>query len=187
MSVSEKDFNAILRKIIRQVLIEQEKISSEQQLLSLKEEKKVYIAVNEEWDNRYYLFFEELKKLNKNVKILILGDKVDEFRTKAQELKLGYDILKVKDFKVESDNEMVVFPVISRNDIIDIASCTDKTATTKVVRRCFEEGAKIYFMKFGIEKLTGKEPEKYKQRILAYYREILEFNIEMIDDIRAVM
>ena len=84
MSVSEKDFNAILRKIIRQVLIEQEKISSEQQLLSLKEEKKVYIAVNEEWDNRYYLFFEELKKLNKNVKILILGDKVDEFRTKAQ-------------------------------------------------------------------------------------------------------
>ena len=57
MSVSEKDFNAILRKIIRQVLIEQEKISSEQQLLSLKEEKKVYIAVNEEWDNRYYLFF----------------------------------------------------------------------------------------------------------------------------------
>lgn len=42
-------------------------------------------------------------------------------------------------------------------------------------------------MKFGIEKLTGKEPEKYKQRILAYYREILEFNIEMIDDIRAVM
>lgn len=56
MSVSEKDFNAILRKIIRQVLIEQEKISSEQQLLSLKEEKKIYIAVNEEWDNRYYLF-----------------------------------------------------------------------------------------------------------------------------------
>lgn len=40
MSVSEKDFNTILRKIIRQVLIEQEKISSEQQLLSLKEEKK---------------------------------------------------------------------------------------------------------------------------------------------------
>lgn len=121
------------------------------------------------------------------MKILILGDKVDEFRTKAQELKLGYDILTVKDFKVESDNEILVFPVISRNDIIDIASCTDKTATTKVVRRCFEEGAKIYFMKFGIEKLTGKEPEKYKQRILAYYREILEFNIEMIDDIRAVM
>ena len=84
MSVSEKDFNVILRKIIRQVLIEQEKISSEQQLLSLKEEKKIYIAVNEEWDNRYYLFFEELKKLNKNVKILILGDKVDEFRTKAR-------------------------------------------------------------------------------------------------------
>ena len=100
MSVSEKDFNAILRKIIRQVLIEQEKISSEQQLLSLKEEKKVYIAVNEEWDNRYYLFFEELKKLNKNVKILILGDKVDEFRTKAQELKLGYDILTVKDLSL---------------------------------------------------------------------------------------
>ena len=56
MSVSEKDFNAILRKIIRQILIEQEKISSEQQFLSLKEEKKIYIAVNEEWDNRYYLF-----------------------------------------------------------------------------------------------------------------------------------
>ena len=56
MSVSEKDFNVILRKIIRQVLIEQEKISSEQQFLSLKEEKKIYIAVNEEWDNRYYLF-----------------------------------------------------------------------------------------------------------------------------------
>ncbi len=43
------------------------------------------------------------------MKILILGDKVDEFRTKAQELKLGYDILTVKEFKVESDNEMVVF------------------------------------------------------------------------------
>ena len=89
MSVSEKDFNAILRKIIRQVLIEQEKISLENQSLQLEREKKIYIAVNEEWDNRYYLFFEELKKLNKNIKILILGDKIDKFRTKSQELELN--------------------------------------------------------------------------------------------------
>lgn len=187
MSVSEKDFNAILRKIIRQVLIEQEKISLENQSLQLEREKKIYIAVNEEWDNRYYLFFEELKKLNKNIKILILGDKIDKFRTKSQELELNYDILTIDDFEIESEEDIVVFPVISRNDIIDIASCTNRTPITKVVRKCFEIGAKIYFMKFGIEKLTGKEPEKYKQKILAYYREILEFNIEMIDDIKAVI
>lgn len=186
MSVNEKNFNEILMKIIKQVLIEQEKLSSEKEIL--KQEKNMYIAMNEKWDNKYYLFFEELEKLEfKNIKILILGEEDSEIKDKLKKLNICYEILKLEDFEVKTDEDFVVFPVISRSDIIDIASCTDKTHTTKLVKICFEKGVKIYFMKYGIEKLTGKEPEKYKKKILAYYKEILEFDIEMIDDIRTVI
>ncbi|WP_300277336.1 hypothetical protein [Peptacetobacter sp.] len=186
MSVDEKNFNEVLRKIIKQVLIEQEKISSEKNLL--KKENSIYIAIDEKWDNKYYLFFEELKKLNpQNIEILFLGEKDNEIKEKFKELNICYKILKIDEFKINTNEDIVIFPVISRKDIIDIASCTDKTPVTKVVRVCFESGVKIYFMKYGIEKLTGKEPDKYKKKVLAYYKEVLEFNIEMIDDIRTVI
>ena len=94
--------------------------------------------------------------------------------------------MKLEEFLCEEE-DVIIFPVMKRDEVIHIASCLSDTKTTELIKKCFENGVKIYILKYGIEKLTGKEPEKYKQKILNYYKEIFEFDIEIIENLKVVM
>lgn len=46
-----------------------------------------------------------------------------------------------------------------------------------------EKGQRIILLSSGLEKFTGKEPPSYINKILNYYKTLLEFNIEITKDI----
>ena len=181
MNLSENNLEFIIKNIIN-------KIMEENIVVSTPVKKITYVVFNEQWDNRYYILLEELKQIrNMKFNAVLLCRDSTSYRDKIEEFYMFEKILTIEEFFCENELDIVIFPVIKRNEIINISNCINNTGTTEIVKRCFENGNKIYLLKSGIEKLTGKEPEKYKEKILNYYKQILEFDIEIIDNLKVVM
>lgn len=179
MPNKKDELELIIKKVIKRVLEEQEKKEVK--------EKNTYIVFNEVWDNRYYFLFEELNKIkDKNVYAVLLNEDCNVYKNKIEKLYTFTKVMKLEEFLCEEE-DVIIFPVMKRDEVIHIASCLSDTKTTELIKKCFENGVKIYILKYGIEKLTGKEPEKYKQKILNYYKEIFEFDIEIIENLKVVM
>lgn len=97
------------------------------------------------------------------------------------------NVVPYREFCIAGKDEIVLFPVISRNEVIEIASCRACSPVTEVIKKCFENGNRICLLKSGMEKLTGKEPRKYQEKILGYYRELLEMDIQVVNNIKELL
>lgn len=174
-----EELEQLLRKVIARILQEQ---------IEQQNPKHTYIVFHEEWDNRYYLLLDELKTIQaKGVYAITLSDQISDLKEQIGNLYSFEKILLLEECNIVNDTDIVVFPVMHRDEVIHIVQGYSNTKVTKLVRNCFENAVSIYCLRYGIEKLTGKEPEKYQQKILSYYREMLEYGIEMIENIKAVM
>lgn len=176
MEVDENKLEDLIVKAI--ISIQSENSKNIDMLLK----KKMYVILTNEWNNIYWSFFENINKQNKyevyavissNIKNKLHVNNLNKFtvcKKIIDEENINYD---------ELGEYITVFPSISRNAVAKIALCIDDIFETKWIFKAMENGQKIVLISSGFEKFTGKEPRAYVDKILEYYRILLEFNIEI--------
>jgi hypothetical protein len=146
--------------------------------------KKLYVLLTEEWNGRYWSFFEKLNEQNEYEAYAVISSKVSNniHLNNLKKFQVCKEIIDEKDIQFDKLTEYTtVFPIVPREIVAKTALCIDDIFETKWIFRCMEEGQRIIFLKSGLQKFSGKEPVSYTNKILNYYRTLLEYNIEILD------
>lgn len=181
MNISEEKFREAVLRAIRQ--IEAEFLKE----LGAGASKQVYVICLREWDERYAAF---LQRAASDQRIAICAVIPSEWKENGCEalLKssggcksvLTYEEAAGKDI---CEEDITVFPVVPRELVSKTALCISDTFETRWIVSSMEQGSRILFLNSGLRKFTGKEPESYSARILSYYRMVLEYGIEITDEL----
>ncbi|MGG7098256.1 hypothetical protein [Clostridium sardiniense] len=175
-------------KVIRELVIKAiNLIQSENSTKSLSiPKKKLYVIFTEEWNSKYWDFFENLNKINKYDVYAVIPSRITNnlHINNLKKFKVCKGIIDEKDVDFDDlENYITVLPTISRSLVAKVALCIDDTFETNWIFKNMEKGERTILLKSGLVKMTGKEPSSYVNKILGYYRTLLEFNIEISDEI----
>lgn len=77
------------------------------------------------------------------------------------------------------EHAVTVFPVVPRDVLVKTALCIGDTFENAWIAACIERGSRIVFLRSGLAKFSGKETRAYVNRIMEYYRQVLEYGIEI--------
>lgn len=178
MNISEKQLReAIIRAIA--------KIEAEEGLFSKSRKKqKIYMVCVGGWDERYLEFLKTVRPEEETaVPVLTEELRGQEHRFYSEQKCENCMYL---DGMVPPDLEdaVTVFPVVPRDLISKTALGISDTPQTQWIVSCMEAGSRIVFLTSGLVPFTGREPKAYVNRILSYYRNVLEYGIELSDSCR---
>jgi len=179
MEMDEKRLRELIIKAIE--LIKSESIQN-----MFIPKKKLYVMLTETWNNKYWNFFEELNNQNEYDVYAIIPDKINDslLINNLRKFEICKGIVHEKDVHFDELIEYTtVFPMVPRNVIVKTALCIDDTFETKWIFKCMEKGQRIILLKSGLQRFSGKEPLGYINKILDYYRTLLEFDIEISDSV----
>ena len=100
-----------------------------------------------------------------------------------QRLKLFHSCKQIRYYSdgIPKDLEETVsiFPAITKDLLAKAALCISDTFETAWIERGIEAGARIAFLRGGLPKFSGKEKTAYTNKIMEYYRQVLEYGIEI--------
>ena len=74
---------------------------------------------------------------------------------------------------------VTVFPIVPRDVLVKTALCLSDTFETSWIASCIEYGSRIVFLRSGLARFSGREQAAYVSRIMEYYRQVLEYGIEI--------
>ncbi|MBS6518627.1 MAG: hypothetical protein KH353_10645 [Clostridium sp.] len=173
MNISEKQLrDAIIRAIA--------KIEAEEGLFSKNRKKqKIYMVCAGGWDERYLEFLKTVQPEEETaVPVLTEVMRGQEHRFYGEH---GCRDCMYLDGTIPSDlvDAVTVFPVVPRDLISKTALGISDTPQTQWIVSCMEAGSRIVFLTSGLVPFTGREPKAYVNRILSYYRTVLEYGIEL--------
>lgn len=180
MNLDENILKRIISEVIRQIQSE----NSEQNFSV--SDKKMYVILTENWDERYLDFYKKIENQNKYNIFTIIPETIsnDYFIKKIKNYKNCGTIISQNKINFEQSKEYItVFPVVTRDILVKTALCISDTFETKWIENCISNGQKIIMLKSGITNFTGKEPKKYIEKINSYFNMILDYGIEITDDI----
>lgn len=168
---------ALLKEIVRRVLCELDPAHKAQEEL-----KTVYMICTAEWDNRYVDFLTPLKESGQfQIRALIPAEwLMCGYETTLRNHLPGEDILiQTAEITPGQTGAITVFPVVPRDLVVKTALCISDTFENNWISSCIENQSKVMFLKSGLKRFSGKEPKAYVDRVLSYYRTVLEFGIEI--------
>lgn len=177
MDIDEKRLRELVIKAIELI-----KLESMKNIFIAK--KKLYVMLTEEWNSKYWSFFEKLDKQNEYEVYAVVPSRLNTtfHINNLKKFEVCRGIVNEKDVCFDDLLEYTtVFPTVSRNIIAKTALCIDDIFETKWIFKSMEKGQKIVFLKSGLQKFSGKEPINYRKKILDYYRTLLEFDIEITE------
>lgn len=171
---------ATLKHIIEEII----KSLKNEQVLPQDESKPVlYVLFPQTWDNKCYVLLDMLQENSEyEYDAVIYDDMSSEDIRKIVESSCFKNIHKISHI-IENCVEMEYLLIVKmpRNNVIHLAQCLCYDELDILIKRQFENGMQIFLFSKGIEKLSGKEPEKYSQRVLQYYKEMFEYGIKLFD------
>lgn len=151
--------------------------------------ENLYVIFTEDWNSKYWTVMQKLNEENKYNVYAVISNKVNNtlHLNNLKKFKICKKILTEEDINFKNmDKYLTLFPIISRKTVVKTALCLDDTFETKWIFNSMEKGQRIILLKSGLKKFTGKEPISYVKKILSYYKTLLEFNIEIYDDIKNI-
>lgn len=175
-------------KRLRELVIKSiESIMSESSQNTLIHKKKLYVILTEEWNGEYWRFFEKINEQSEYDAYAVISTNIKNnlYLNNLKKFQVCKGIIDEKDVNFDEMSEYItVFPILSRNIVVKTALCIDDTFETNWIFKAMEKGQRIIFLKSGLQKFSGKEPLSYRNKILDYYRTLLEFDIEISDCIK---
>ncbi len=180
MEIDEKTLKELVNRVIE--LFQSE--SSRQNIIVPK--KKLYVIFTEEFNEKYSTFFESLDKQSKYEAYAIVPEEIytESLINTLKQFKFCKEVISRDKISLNNlDEYLTVFPIISKTIIAKTALCIGDTFETNWIFNSMEKGQKIILLQSGLEKFSGKEPVAYRKKILDYYRTLLEFDIEISEDI----
>lgn len=176
------------QKLFRQLIIQAiERVLEEERIKNLNIPKKnLYVILSENWNSDYWKFFNELNKKNKYKVYVVLSSKIlnNLLLNNLKKFEIIKDVFYEDNINFNDLKEgTIIFPTTPREVIVKTALCIDDILETKLIFNSIENGQRVVLLKSGLKKFSGKEPKAYINKILSYYKTILEFNIEIYEDI----
>lgn len=177
----------ITEKRLRELIINAIKLfqsESSKSTLSIPK-KRLYVILTEGLNHKYISFFDNLNKQEEYEAYVIVSPYEDKkaLEDKFREFHSIKAVVNINEINLqELSRYITIFPMISRNTVVKTALCLDDDLYTKWIFKSMEKGERIVILKSGLDRFTGKEPVAYRQKILGYYRTLLEYDIEIIDD-----
>ncbi len=180
MQLNDSELKKLIEAVIA-MLKAQNMIVNEDTAKVSEKLKNVFVLFTAPWDNRFYTFTQSLQNIkNCQFSALLSPNLSGEEAARLQTLANWQMIATWEDAHLKNlENSTSIFPVMSRDTIVKSALCIADTFETKWIKNAMEQGGSIILPRSGFERFTGRESEKYKQKILSYYRDLLEMNIEL--------
>ncbi|WP_243343537.1 hypothetical protein [Anaerococcus sp. AGMB09787] len=164
-----------IRLIIKKILTEYKK--------GLLNKEKILVVFPYPWKNSYYLLEEYLSNENYDLSALVSDDVPEKNFADLRENDLFSEVISYKDVdKINDKFKKVLFGSLSVDDIVDITLLKSNSIETNIIKKSFKAGISIAIWINGLEKLTEKEPDYYKEKLKGYYEEILKMNIKILDN-----
>ena len=166
----ESDKERVLQDLILRAI---RKVLSEQ----CQDKRPIYDVFADSFDCRCIRFLHSLSS-SETVTVIVEDRKIEQLRhsieTACPFAKL---VSEAQSTSLPLGNCLTVYPVASQDFIVKAALGIADTFATKWLARCFSAGAAVHLQLSGLARFTGHEPEAYAQRILMYYRQLLEYNV----------
>lgn len=166
----ESDREQILQELIlravRKVLIEQRQ-----------GKRQIYVVFADSFDCRCTSFLRSLS-VDDSVTVIVENSEIERLRH-VIEIACPFANL-VSSEQAPSlllGGSITVYPVASQDFIVKAALGIADTFATKWLVKCLSAGADVHLQLSGLARFTGHEPAAYVQRILMYYRQLLEYNV----------
>lgn len=168
MNISEEQLKALVLRILGELRMERR--------------KKLYMICASSWDQRYPDF---LKQMEQDGRYDICAVVPVSWQKRGYEAILrtyqscGSVICRGMELPDELAAAVSVFPVADRTLAAKTALCISDSYESSWVAECIGAGGRVVFLSSGLKKFTGKETPAYVSQVMAYYRKILEYGIEI--------
>lgn len=173
MNISEQKLReAIIRAIAR--------IEAEEGLFLLgRKRQKIYMVCAGGFDERYLKFLRSFEETEAATVVPVLTEELRGQEGRFAEAARRDCVYLDREVPEDLERSVTVFPVVPRDLISKTALCISDTPQTRWITSCMEAGSRIVFLTSGLSAFTGREPKAYVNRILSYYRTVLEYGIEI--------
>ena len=151
-------------------------------MTGLRSRRKLYMICACAWNEKYEEFLNEMETSNSYEIYPVIP---------ASWKKLGYEgrlkgckacagiVYRCRQRPEDLGDAISLFPVVSRDMLVKTALCISDTFETSWIADCIERGSRILLLRSGLARFSGKEKSAYVNRIMGYYRQVLEYGIEI--------
>ena len=162
----EKDLEALILRVIRQVLAEQAQAK-----------RRLYVVFADAFDCRCVQFLQSLTTAD-DVTVIVDDAQGERIRCDIElACPFAAVVMTSQARSLPLGGSLTVYPVASRDFIVKAALGMADTFAVEWLARCFAAGSAVHLQLSGLTRFTGREPAAYVQQILGYYRKLLEYGI----------
>lgn len=176
MNISEERLKELVLRVLRELEAEgrQESETGNRQ--------KLYMVCASPWNEGYEGFLKEMEESDAYdiYPVIPVSWKKQEYEGRLRDCKACTGIL-YRTCEKPPDLEAAVslFPIVPRDMLVKTALCISDTFETSWIAACIEKGSRAVFLRSGLARFSGKEKPAYVSRIMEYYRQVLEYGIEI--------
>lgn len=168
MNISEQALRELVFRILRE--------------LQTENREKMYMVCASSWDKRYVDFLQQMADSDSYdiYPVIPLSWQRQGYETILKTQKACCEIVYWgKDTPTDLETAVTVFPVVERTLLAKAALCISDSFESCWIADGIGAGGRIALLYSGLQKFTGKEKPAYVERIMTYYRQILEYGIEI--------
>ncbi len=153
----------------------------------IKNVKNYYLVFPPEWDNLWYVLFDEIEKLKQGNFYAVIPSVWYENGNliKMESCPFWQGVIKLENKGAwPTDEYGSVFVKFSHSQAAKTALGIDDEEALGWLFRALKNGQRIHLIKSGMELFSGQEPNMYTKTILGYYKTLKEYYIEIITTLK---
>ena len=163
LNISEEQ----LKELVLRVLSD---LEAEKRAECMKDTRQtLYMLCVSSWSERYMEFLKEMEGSDAYDIVPVIPSSWKDMGYEArlrQSVSFGKILYRSGEMPDDLDRAVTLLPVVPRDVLV-------KTAL------CMEQGSRVVLLRSGLAKFSGNEKPAYRRRIMEYYRQALEFGIEI--------
>ncbi len=169
LDINGNEFAELVRRAVNRVLAER------QGAAPLK--RRVYVVLEPSFDVRYDSFLQAMTERD-DITVIVPEAWSRDWNNRIQaDCPFCRIVSQTGSANLPLEGSLTVYPVASPSFIAKAALCISDDFATQWLARCMAAGAAVHVMLSGLTRFTGKEPPRYVETILAYYRMLLTYDV----------
>ena len=176
MNISEEQ----LKELVLRVLSD---LEAEKRAECMKDSKQtLYMLCVSPWSERYMEFLKKMEGSDAYDIVPVIPPSWKNMGYEArlrQSVSFGKILYRSGEMPDNLDRAVTLLPVVPRDVLVKTALCISDTYETSWIAECMKQGSRVVLLLTGLEKFSGNEKPAYRKRIMEYYRQVLEFGVEI--------
>ena len=176
LNISEEQ----LKELVLRVLSD---LEAEKRAECMKDSKQtLYMLCVSPWSERYMEFLKKMEGSDAYDIVPVIPPSWKNMGYEArlrQSVSFGKILYRSGEMPDNLDRAVTLLPVVPRDVLVKTALCISDTYETSWIAECMEQGSRVVLLRSGLAKFSGNEKPAYRRRIMEYYRQALEFGIEI--------